>query len=198
MVSWISSWAQEIIIAVIVAKVLEMILPEGNNKKYIKMIIGIYILFTIVSPVISKFSNKKIDINTENIEKYFNTQDYQVSANEITINNNSNIENVYKSEIKEDISKRLKEKGYIVNTIEVELELENNNYYGSIKKLELTLSKNSNEIENIQTVNKVEINKDNTSLHKETSKTISDNDIAELKEYLNYVYEIKKNNIYIY
>lgn len=198
MVSWISSWAQEIIIAVIVAKVLEMILPEGNNKKYIKMIIGIYILFTIVSPVISKFSNKKIDINTENIEKYFNTQDYQVSANEITINNNSNIENVYKSEIKEDISKRLKEKGYIVNTIEVELELENNNYYGSIKKLELTLSKNSNEIENIQTVNKVEINKNNTSLHKETSKTISDNDIAELKEYLNYVYEIKKNNIYIY
>ena len=38
MVSVINSWAQGIIPAEIIATIIEIILPEGNNKKYIKMI----------------------------------------------------------------------------------------------------------------------------------------------------------------
>ena len=40
-----------------------MILPEGNCKKYIKVVIGIYVLFTIVSPVITKLSGKEIKVS---------------------------------------------------------------------------------------------------------------------------------------
>ena len=36
MIEWVTSWAQGIIIAVIVATIIEMILPDGNCKKYIK------------------------------------------------------------------------------------------------------------------------------------------------------------------
>ena len=36
---WFSKWAEGIIIAVIVSTIIEMILPEGNSKKYIKVII---------------------------------------------------------------------------------------------------------------------------------------------------------------
>ena len=45
-----------------IATILEMILPEGKNKKYIKKIIGIYILFAVLSPIISKITGKEIDI----------------------------------------------------------------------------------------------------------------------------------------
>ena len=51
---WVSNWIQGIIIAVVISTIVEMILPEGNSKKYIKVVIGVYILFSIVSPVISK------------------------------------------------------------------------------------------------------------------------------------------------
>ena len=44
MVAFISSWAQGIIVAVIIASIIEMILPEGSSKKYIKVVIGVYIL----------------------------------------------------------------------------------------------------------------------------------------------------------
>ena len=40
-----------------------MILPEGNSKKYIKVVIGIYVLFTIVSPNITKISGKEIQVS---------------------------------------------------------------------------------------------------------------------------------------
>lgn len=53
MINNISSWAEQVIIAVIIATIIEMILPNGNSKKYIKTVIGVYIVYTIISPVIT-------------------------------------------------------------------------------------------------------------------------------------------------
>ena len=64
-----STWAKSIILAVIVSTIIQMILPEGNNKKYIKTVIGLYILFTIISPIISKISGGN---STIAVSKYEN------------------------------------------------------------------------------------------------------------------------------
>ena len=45
MINFLSTWAEQIIIAVIIATIIELILPNNKNKKYIQMVIGIYILF---------------------------------------------------------------------------------------------------------------------------------------------------------
>ena len=63
MINWITNWAEAIIIAVVIATIIEMILPEGNCKKYIKVVIGVYILFTIISPVITKFTGKTVSVS---------------------------------------------------------------------------------------------------------------------------------------
>ena len=63
MIEWISNWAGGIVVAVIIGTVIEMILPSGNSKKYIKVVIGIYVLFTIVSPVITKFTGETIEVS---------------------------------------------------------------------------------------------------------------------------------------
>ena len=64
MVSFINSWAQGIILAIIIATIIEIVLPDGKNKKYIKTIIGIYVLFSIIYPIITKISNKQINLNS--------------------------------------------------------------------------------------------------------------------------------------
>ena len=53
-VNLINSWAQEIVIAVIVGTIIEMIVQNGKNKKYIKTVIGMYLLFVIMYPIINK------------------------------------------------------------------------------------------------------------------------------------------------
>ena len=63
MVEWISNWAESIIVAVIIATIIEMILPEGNSKKYIKVVIGVYVLFTIITPVINKFTGEDVQVS---------------------------------------------------------------------------------------------------------------------------------------
>ena len=41
MINAMSTWAKSIILAVIVSTIIQMILPEGKNKKYIKTITSI-------------------------------------------------------------------------------------------------------------------------------------------------------------
>ena len=68
MISFMSSWAEQIVLAVIVATIIEMILPKNKNKKYIQMVIGVYVLFNIISPIIE--NKDEFSIEKYNIEKY--------------------------------------------------------------------------------------------------------------------------------
>ena len=73
MVSFISSWVQGIIIVVIISIIIEMILPDGNIKKYVRTVIGTFIVFVIISPIITKITGKEISLNSyemPEIEQY--------------------------------------------------------------------------------------------------------------------------------
>ena len=54
-------------LALIIVSILEMILPNNNTKKYVKMVMGLYILFSIISPFIEnsdKFNFDDLDLST--------------------------------------------------------------------------------------------------------------------------------------
>ena len=98
-----------------------MILPEGNSKKYIKVVIGIYVLFTIVSPIITEISGKEIQVSDiidldEYIEEAKTTSETQ---NQMEIQNEDNILDIYVSGIKEDMKAKIEAKGYVVNNINI-------------------------------------------------------------------------------
>ncbi len=192
MISSISTWAKSIILAVIIATILEMILPEGNNKKYIKTIIGVYILFTIISPIISKLNGGNIQIDTSKYENYFNTQNYTMaSTNALDIN----LDSAYISNMKSDIKQRMKEKGYEVKNLDVDIELKNEERYGTIKSIKLTLAKNtSNNV--ISSIEKVEINISNEQTNN-TENTLQEKEKKEIKKYLSETYSINESNIEI-
>ena len=102
MIEWISNWAGGIVVAVIIGTVIEMILPSENSKKYIKVVIGIYVLFTIVSPVITKFTGETIEVSDIlDLDKY--VEEAEDVATQNTIQSNNQIMEVYSSGIKEDM-----------------------------------------------------------------------------------------------
>lgn len=195
MIEFLSSWAQGIIVAVIIATLIEMILPNSSSKKYVKVVIGMYILFTIVSPIIKKVGGKDINLNTINIEKY----EQQISKSDNTIsrkfedNNTRSIKDIYVSNLKADISAKLKEKGYNIDTSDIQIK-DDENY--TIEKITLKLIKMEQEQEknNEIVINTVEI--ENTISQKD-SKTLSDDDKQEVKDYISETYDIDKKNINI-
>ena len=212
---WMSGWIQGIIIAVIISTIIEMILPEGTSKKYIKVVIGVYILFSIVSPVISKVTGNEFRVSDIlDLEKYMEKSKSNSSMQKQLENQNQNqIKDIYLSSIKSDIKQKVENKGYQVQSIE--LETENDEQY-TLKQLSLQVSKeavetssdvdtskNTNQIvENVQEVN-ISIGNNTQTLNNSASNTqnkkstISSQNRKELKEYLSSVYEISTKNIFI-
>ena len=123
MVEWISNWAESIIVAVIIATIIEMILPEGNSKKYIKVVIGVYVLFTIITPVINKFTGEDVQVSDIlDLDTYIEEAEASVKMqNTIQDNNQSSIMGMYSSGLKDDMKAKIEAKGYIVNSVDINI-----------------------------------------------------------------------------
>ena len=142
MVEWISKWAGGIIVAVLIGTVIEMILPEGSSKKYIKVVIGVYVVFTIVTPIITKFTGEKIEVSDVlEIDEYIlEAKEASEVHNSIESSNQNSIVSIYIDGLKSDIKAKIEGKGYIVK--EVKVEIENTDNY-VIEQIGLDVEKKS-------------------------------------------------------
>lgn len=197
MISWISSWAQGIIMAVIMGAIIEMILPEGNSKKYVKIVIGVYVLFTIISPVISKITGKTIQVSdilelNKYIEETENNSKLYVTLDE---DNSNNIKDIYESSLRNDIKAKIEAKGY--NAKNIKLEIEDDEEY-TLKKIDIEIYKNMEKNKkDIETIQNVDINISQKSTENDMQEKLSEKDKRKLKDYLSGVYEIDEKNINI-
>lgn len=194
MINTINIWAQRIIIAVIICTIIEMILPEGNNKKYIKTIIGIYVIFTIISPIISNLNNKNL-----NLEKYINIKSDEnlTIKTSASIDTNKYIEETYKENLKKDIQQKVQAINYNAQDIKLEIETKNEENYGQILAVELSIE---NKKEEIQEQNAIHI--ENVVIGENISTAITSSNISQtekdkIKQYLAEIYYINSNKIII-
>ena len=197
MISWISSWAQGIIMAVIIGAIIEMILPEGNSKKYVKIVIGVYVLFTIISPVISKITGKTIQVSdilelNNYIEETENNSKLYVTLDE---DNSNNKKDIYESSLRNDIKAKIEAKCY--NAKNIKLEIEDDEEY-TLKKIDIEIYKNMEKNKkDIETIQNVDINISQKSTENDMQEKLSEKDKRKLKDYLSGVYEIDEKNINI-
>ncbi len=178
MIKYISSWAEGIIVAVIIASIIEMILPKGNSNKYIKTILGVYILYAIISPAIKFITGNEIKIDTSNYEKYFNTSNI---VTDIPVEND-----IYKTELNKKINSDLDALGYNAYKVDAELDLDE----GILKSINLSVDKKEEDKENI-VINKIEIG------NSKSKSNLQDKDIQEIKQFLSETYSIDAKNITI-
>ena len=197
MIDFISTWVQGIIVAVVIATIIEMIIPNGNSKKYIKMVIGIFIVFNIISPIINKFTGKSINFNDFiNIEKY--SQDistYKKDTKNIENANNLKIKEVYISNLKNDIKAKIEDKGYKVNAIKIELEDSEEYIVGSVNMIITKNNTKENRIKEVEKINVQISNKDNNE--DENEIYLNTGEVENIKEYIESMYDISKNKISI-
>lgn len=208
MIAFLKSWANQIIVAVIIATIFEMLLPNGNNKKYIKMIIGLYVLFTIIHPIITKVTGNNIEISDFNYKKYFDEDVLESSSQDFEDNNSKLIEQAYIDNIKSDIKTKIKQRGYEVISCNVNIiNSGNEEEYGTIENINLKIKKVADEeklteeTSNIIKVENVDINISNSS-NNDTNNTeeksnISEQEKLDIRKFLMNEYSISKEKIII-
>jgi len=60
--TWLTLWLKKIILLVLLAAFLDLILPNTTLQRYVKMVMGLILLLTIISPVFSLFSLSQEDL----------------------------------------------------------------------------------------------------------------------------------------
>ena len=173
-VSFISSWLKDIVVLFILISIAELIMPKGNMKRYINLVIGLLIIFTIVSPFAKLM---KLDFNLDQaIFNYSKSDDYLNNDEEFYMQQEKQIESLYKEKISNEIIELVEDKTeYKVVDILIGI-IDSKDKYGEIdNNLKVISNKNSKDND---------VNNDS-------------NDFNELKELLSSRYSIEKEKIII-
>ncbi|MBP3255286.1 MAG: stage III sporulation protein AF [Clostridia bacterium] len=222
--SFFNGWVQGIVVAVIITIIIEMILPEGNSKKYIKIVLGIYVVFSIISPIIGKITGGKFEVSSIlNMDKYakeLGTYEEMVKERKIEYKSDENIKQIYINKLEEDIKTKLKNKGYITKKIDLNIEedesytikdatiyIERKNKEDKDNNYNEINSENGNEKEQkeknnnkINIVDEVKIENINIGKQKEETKesNISFFERNEITKYVSETYGIEENKVKVY
>ena len=199
MMEWFSSWSKGIVIAVIISTLVEMIIPDNNSKKYIKIIIGIFIVYTIISPIIEKFFGQDINEYIE-VDNYIQASSSNVEENkDFQAKANESIKKIYVQNLQNDIKTKLKSKGYIAESININIS--NDDSY-NIEKIEVKINEkvavNENEKQTktiVDTIRYIHVKIDNKN--EENKSVIDENDKNTIKQLLKDNYDISENKITI-
>ncbi|MCI8272993.1 MAG: stage III sporulation protein AF [Clostridia bacterium] len=164
MINFISSWAEQIVIAVIIATIIELVLPNNKNRKYIQMVIGVYILFNIISPIIkNKEEFNKID--EYKVEEY-NTTNSQYIVDQSSMD--KRLEKIYLEELENNIRQKFTDKGYTVSKCVIDAELDTTKRNAGIHQItvKITPSMSEGELNDIRNeiIEEYEISKDKINI----------------------------------
>ena len=168
MIETLSSWAKNIILAVIIISILEMILPNNKLKKYVKMVMGIYLLFNIISPMIKNkelFDISNFDINSYQDEYISETMSEEVDQTSM----DKRLREIYIDELEKDIKTKLENKGYVVNECNVDAQISNDTQSSGITRIVLNIEKEKTEETNLKEEEKS--TKENEEENEETEKS---------------------------
>lgn len=176
MVTNISNFCTSIICTIMMVIILEMLVPEGKNKKYILFVCGIIVTLILFEPILNLLNINIEQVFSESMFKYEELK-YDESLYE------KSIRETYEETLINDIVNRLKENGYSVSNVRVEYD----NVTLQPSKIYMNLEGEAGYIQPV----KIEVHSQNSN--------IIENQIMKnkIKNIITENYGVKRDNIYI-
>ena len=199
MIACFSEWAKNLTLAVVIVSLFEMLLPNNKIKKYIKVVMGLYILFNIISP----FVKKDFSFELENVIE--NSKSKTVSTEEVNQTSmDTRLKQICKEKLEKDITKKVEEQGYVVENCNIDIKIEEETNIEKItlkvKKLNEEIKKEEKQKQNdiqqklvkeVQKIKKVQIGESKQE-NKNVDENLSAQDISNIKNFLIKEYEVNE------
>ncbi|SHI92770.1 stage III sporulation protein AF [Lutispora thermophila] len=203
MMEFIRNWIINIVIVIIFLTITDIVLPEGSVKKYIKVIIGTFVLLTIIQPLIN-ISDVSSNFQKSYLETsiILNGEKELIDKEVLSSYQSMKAIDIYESKLKDQIASAISYKTSInKNNINIVLDINKNqhsNEFGSINNVSITLNTHK-EVNNIEKVKKVDIREKEKVIYvKEeeynfNEKTLTD----EIKNMLSEILGIKRDKVQV-
>ena len=222
MINFLSSWVKNLCLALIVVSILEMLLPNNKTKQYVKMVFGLYILFSIIAPFIKNKNELQIDV-----EDLYNKYSIQASTMTEKVDQTSmdnRLDQLYVEKLENDIIQKVIEEGYEVEEcnvkahisnedtgielitlklkekIQTDENVEDSNLTNSTKNADTNYSRDSIEnklVKEIQKIQEIQIRTSKNEVqeqkkYNETTEKITRSDINKIKKLLTKEYGVSE------
>ncbi|QUH31048.1 stage III sporulation protein AF [Vallitalea guaymasensis] len=195
------SFIKNIVIFLLLAKILEYLIPGGNMKKYFRLFSGIILMIIIINPII-KYNGILEQFNYDVIKNQFkiNYTDTQETENKYANVQNEITLKIYKDKIINHVKGLLEAEKISITkaSVEIEEDIKNENY-GTIKEINLTVNSEYIEKKDSQ-IDRVEIEKIIIGESNDNRELRSSEDILlekKIKKIIKNFYKLSSNNIHI-
>lgn len=201
MINFLSSWVKNLSLALIVVSILEMLLPNNKTKKYIKMVMGLYILFSIIAP----FVNNSNVLNF-NIEDVYSDYSKEISSTSTTstageVNQASmddRLNKLYKEQLESDITQKVEEKGYDVRKCKVDAHISESDTGIEYITIEIDGKndnvENSNNSDNSNKTDATENSNRSSKYSKNSGNTLEDKIVKEIQKIQKVEIDVSKGD----
>ncbi len=197
MIEVIRNWIVNLVVVILLSVLVDIILPNGSMRKYAKFVLGILIIFVVISPIIAAFQKgfsleEEIFRNTHSLDM----DDLKFQAQMIEDKYQDTILNLYKKKLQQQIMYQVRKE---TKTAEIEVvvsidEDEKSETYGAIKKVILRTEGKG------KTVDLADIHVD--ANHSETMAEVKEGgktniEYGKLREMISSTYQISPEDIII-
>ena len=201
MINFLSLWVKNLSLALIVVSILEMLLPNNKTKKYVKMVMGLYILFSIIAP----FVNNSNVLNF-NIEDVYSDYSKEISSTSTTstageVNQASmddRLNKLYKEQLESDITQKVEEKGYDVRKCKVDAHISESDTGIEYITIEIDGKndnvENSNNSDNSNKTDATENSNRSSKYSKNSGNTLEDKIVKEIQKIQKVEIDVSKGD----
>lgn len=174
----LSEWVGNIVILILIAVIMDMLVPSNSLRQYVKMVIGLLLILLLLSPLLSIFSSDKNKIFesikfeqtiSENLfEKKINHK-----KNEIQANQDAYIEEQMAVQMKNQVEEELMEQYEVsVESIRINFKEKSDRTYENILGLQVFLTTDEeNQVKSVEPIEVVTIGEEQSFTLKKRGKT---------------------------
>lgn len=196
MMNSIMSYVYTLVFFAIFIAILEMILPKGNNRKYVMLASGLLLTYITISPIISILSGISETKNTfsNNIKEV--SAEYGTSLTDI--NQEQYVLNLFEIGVENDIKKRVEECGFAIENVKVEYTISEEKEITDITSISFSVLDRVDKHQNQGNVQKVSVDvsiNGNKDSNKKIELTNEEKD--NIRKCLSEAYKLSQDDIVI-
>ena len=201
MINFLSLWVKNLSLALIVVSILEMLLPNNKTKKYIKMVMGLYILFSIIAPFVN--NSNVLNFNIEDVYSDYSKEISSTSATSMEgeVNQASmddRLNKLYKEQLESDITQKVEEKGYDVRKCKVDAHISESDTGLEYITIEIDGKndnvENSNNSDNSNKTDATENSNGSSKYSKNSGNTLEDKIVKEIQKIQKVEIDVSKGD----
>jgi stage III sporulation protein AF len=163
--SFLIEWVTNIILFILLATVIDMLLPNSNMQKYTKIVTGLLLIAIILSPVLKLLSHD-FEANLNSIPAFQKSGDenmknlIEMKKKEIQASNDAYILETMAVQLEKDAEEELMNQyGLVISNIDIQIDEGNQKTFpDNLQRVSVLLEQPGKETETIEAVKQVEIN----------------------------------------